>query len=382
MTLAITRQGAVDVVILYINVYFGGIMTRIVSAIISISLMLCNMISVGAIGIQEDIDTDIVVNEKYQFLYTEKKCDDHSIIREYNKSKNNALSYGNKTRNTASDNEMNYCRNVLRSLGKNQCFIDQLSIEDIEGYLQSEYIVSVESYMKVDDTGTRANVSKEEALAAAVVDPGFTPTQPNPEGSGYKDGAYYTSTDDYMRIMYIISYLGNGRYKFSIDAEWLNDPFFRFKDSLGACAQNIAIENDTRSGWYMYDNIMLINSNYTERRDVKIVLTNFQNAEGLGNWDGSGVVFDLADDSYLDLANYSYFNNHRIHYEFEGTIHQWQMETNFNTTAMYTHTQIAVNFSLTLSISTEGTGVGIGIEPVGANKKYFVELDSSIKHIP
>ena len=291
MTLAITRQGAVDVVILYINVYFGGIMTRIVSAIISISLMLCNMISVGAIGIQEDIDTDIVVNEKYQFLYTEKKCDDHSIIREYNKSKNNALSYGNKTRNTASDNEMNYCRNVLRSLGKNQCFIDQLSIEDIEGYLQSEYIVSVESYMKVDDTGTRAN-----------------------------------STDDYMRIMYIISYLGNGRYKFSIDAEWLNDPFFRFKDSLGACAQNIAIENDTRSGWYMYDNIMLINSNYTERRDVKIVLTNFQNAEGLGNWDGSGVVFDLADDSYLDLANYSYFNNHRIHYEFEGTIHQWQMD--------------------------------------------------------
>jgi hypothetical protein len=328
---------------------------------------------------------EIKINNKYAYTYTESVSANFQIIRQYCKQNPPALS-----RNAyvpyqacaeASSNE--YTKDVLRTLGMGEMFISQLSPSTIESYANSESITSIITYMKTDEFGNVVNIPEDEALSVTAIGPNIEQMLPPVEGfSGIVADKTQTSSDGYLRMALIISYEGQGIYKFSIDAEWLNSPYHRLKDTLGACAQNIAIENNTRSGWYMFDYAMCITGEYTTHENIKYNLTKFVNTQGNGNWDGSVVICDLANDSYIDRSNYTYYYNQRLHYEFKATIHQWETSTNFNATATYSQMQIAYGVTPAIEISTGGSGVSIGITADIAHKNYILELDNSITHTP
>lgn len=357
-------------------------MKKCICIILICALFWCCSPVVNAIESSEDI-SQTMNNVEYGFSYTEQVKDDYSIVRVYEKSQQSKLDGRSQSSIDQTEYVKQHTKAVLCSLGMGEEFIEQLSDEDITEYGASERITSIKAYLKTDAEGNVISIDEEEAMTVKAA-PGVE--EDIFDGDGGFPFWYEIDRDEdgYMEITYIVSYRGNGRYKFSIDAVWLMEPLWRLNDSLGACAQNFAIENNTRSGWYMYDQTTSMGGSKNEFLDQKVILSNFQNAEGPGNWDGSAVVFDLMDDFHVigSANDYTIYRNHRIHYEFEATIHQWQVTTNFNATATYTHTQIAIQGTPTVSIGTSGVDVSIGITPVGASKKYSVDLPSSISHVP
>lgn len=261
-------------------------------------------------------------------------------------------------------------------------FINELSEEDLEAYANSEFITSTVTYMKIDEHGSVITMPENEAQLLTTPGPNVEEDLPDDGGDFFSGGKIQNFNDDKLRITFIISYRGEGRYKFSIDAEWLDDPFWRFTDTLGACAQNFAIESSTRSGWYMCDQTVCNQGELLVHTDIKKTLTDFQNTEGNGNWDGSAVIFQLHPDVSVDFANYSMHTNHRIHYQFEATIHQWHIPTNFNATATYSQKRTTLTISPSISISATEMGVGIGLDVATFLEKYIVNLDNSIVHTP
>ena len=328
-------------------------------------------------------DAEIKKNNEYGFTYTEQVDEAHNTVRTYNKQENTVSNLA-RTATHGSDfgaSTEERTKAILTDLGMSPAFVSELTAEDLEEYANSTQIISVVTYQKTDAEGKVVNIPEEEALAYTRSRPNIEEMLPPMDGAGIA-AAESESWDDGLRINFVISYEGSGVYKFSINAEWFEDPTWRFTDSLGACAQNIAIENNTRSGWYKYDLFMMYAGNTYESNDEKETLTNYQNATGLGNWDGSAVIFDLHDSFVTDTYDMVLYSNHRVHYEFKATIHQWQSETNFDATATYSQRRIGATFSPSLSITSEEYVIGIGLNVTTFLKKYPVELGASIKHIP
>ena len=118
----------------------------------------------------------------------------------------------------------------------------------------------------------------------------------------------------------------------------------------------------------------------------KVDQTEFQNVRQ-GNWYGSALIVDLMDDNcYRDPGNgqligASYYD-HKMHYEFEGIIHQPGVETYFDTTATYSHLLIAVTSNTSVEISSSGPCVGIGISLDHQSELRYVELESPVHYLP
>lgn len=362
-------------------------MRKLIALLTAIILMVSFSGAVYAVPVHTQKPIRAYYNSEYGFVVTERDGESNTLVRSCERS----LNASSAARSVAAYNvnaEQNSeagTKALLSALGMGDEFIAKLSEEDLRGYAVSERIVSTVSYIKSDEDGNVTSVTEEEAESAAelygLILPPHVKDDDTPGGGG--DGATYT--DSYMKIVFIISYWGQGRYKFSVDATWLTAPAFRLTDSLGACAQNFTVENNTRSGWYSYTATVHTGESLIEY-DGETALSDFVNATN-GNWYGSAVRVDLMDDvnggDGSGMSTYVHYTNHMIHYEYFGTIHHSTLETSFNTTATYDHVTAVIVPDFSIDIFTANVSAGIGFNSFTMiNEPRLVELDHSIHYVP
>lgn len=255
---------------------------------------------------------------------------------------------------------------LLKQLGMGEDFIFGLSKESLNEFAKAKSIMSVTttSSFEQDDFNPLAR--------KAIIDETYF-------GEGeVASGNKYVSNfeDDHMRITYIVAYLGNREYKFSMDAEWLTMPIFRFTDSFGAISMNMTVINNSRSGWYSYDESIYTLINTTKNTiKCEISQSNMYNAVD-GNWYGSACEVDLPSSTYTDYTSIS-ITNYKVHYEFNGH-YNGEVGTYFNTIASYDHAEISIKLSDSLNISTAGGSFGIGLSIILSHTKRSAEYESDI----
>ena len=245
-------------------------------------------------------------------------------------------------------------------------FVAELSKETLNEFANAESIMCVTTINSFDENNFNASTRK------AIIDETYFGEGEVPLGEKYVSNF----KDDYMRITYIVAYLGDREYKFSMDAEWLTMPIFRFTDSFGAISMNMTVINDSRSGWYSYDESIYTLINTTENTiKCEIPQSNMYNAVD-GNWYGSACEVDLPSSTYSDYTSIS-ITNYKVHYEFNGH-YNGEVGTYFNTIASYDHAEISIKLSDSLNISTAGGSFGIGLSIILSHTKRSVEYESDI----
>lgn len=275
--------------------------------------------------------------------------------------------------------EINYeeTKELLLALGMEQDFIDKLADEDLETYSTSPQMIGTVSYVKIDAEDKVSYLSESVAIQEAeIVRKAVTEKieELRSETGAIQPLAQDTYEDSYMRVFYLVTYLGNGKYKFSTDARWLTMPFFRGKDSIGSCAQNGTVTNSTRSGWYEYDITYINNGKITyDDGGSNISSTYFKNAIN-GSWYGSAAIIDLPNDVHGQYSSILY-DNYKAHYEYTGHVNYPNSPSWFNTTGSYDHATIANSFTPSVSIDLDGPSGAIGLDITGSTDTRSAELE-------
>lgn len=363
-------------------------MKKVLSVIIAVVMLLSASTTAFAVESAEtstEAAVEVKYNSEYMFSYTEQTDANYRIVRTYTNESIDASANARTVSTmavdpTQSETSTERVKAILLSLGMGQDFIDMLSEEDLEDYANCEMMMGITSYTKEGADGNVENVPEEEALANARL--GSFPEQDLYDPSPGSGGAHSTvEIDSYMHIYYLVTYMGNGLYKFSVDATWLKSPVYRLTDSIGACAQNFAIQNATRSGWYMctvygYAMFEYYTNTYTTYFEDFYTVQN-------GNWDGSAAMFNLHDDYTSTEAAYSQIAyDHKAHYQFEAYVSYPSRDTYFNTTATYSHTLIWLEADPSISISAEESSVSIGLGLGDRSEDRVAEFASAIHYVP
>lgn len=358
-------------------------MKKCICLLLTLVLLISNFASVYATDYSPNDNVATLTDSRYGFAYTEYVDENNQTIRTYKKQQSVTRSSAVSADMSKSE-ELSHetTKALLASLGMEAGFIDKLSDQSLREYANSEEICVVSSYSKSDAEGNVTSVTKEEAEKAAEL----RAVVPTPDPGGYINTYETSFTDSYMYITYTVAYVGDGEYKFSVDAEWLTMPWFRGTDSLGACAQNMTVENNTREGWCSY---LMTTCDYGTQREYSIHEelidgrndVSFKNAVN-GNWYGSAVVFSLESDVNTDPANYVRFTDYRVHYEYYGRVTYPEQQTNFNTTASYCHTTVGIVISPGISISTSGASAAIAISATTFQDVRTAEFGTSIMYVP
>lgn len=368
----------------------GAILMKKLIALLTAVLMLLSVSgTIYAAPLTSQNDVRLCYNSEFDFTVAERDGENNTTVRTFERESNTSVAEMSVALESTGLSQAKKAETeaILSALGMEDEFIERLSDEALQQYSTSPQIISTVSYIKTDKNGNSVNVTKEEAEEATAGTRGLTlppHIYDGPTGGGEVEGYSGYEQDTYMKLVFVVIYLGNAQYKFSVDATWLTAPFMRLADTLGACAQNFTVENVTRSGWYSYDVIIenLINvTRYSQTNDFQ--QSDFQNAI-TGNWYGSAVLFHLRADAYALDPSYPsvYYVNHRIHYEYVGTVLYPSQECYFNTTATYEHTEIDIIPSLSIGISTAGPEATIGLEGTWSKDSWTVDFDTSIHYVP
>ncbi len=264
---------------------------------------------------------------------------------------------------------------LLLSLGADQTLIDNLTKEDLDEYSTSYQLVGVTTYTKTDADGNTVNLDEDVALRESSL------VRANQEQTRSSGDTSVTTEDSYMRIYYLISYKGGGEYWFSSNARWLTMPNMRFTDSLGSCAQNCTVVNNTRSGYYTYDEKATAYgsvTNKTHREDI----TTFKNAVN-GSWYGSIGIFSLPKDIINSTSSFRY-SNFFAHYEYRGHVNYPNEAMYFCTTSSYTHATIGVSVvpSAVIQFPKPKATAAIGIDVKGSVDIRTAEPETDIYYTP
>lgn len=361
----------------------------------------------------------ISVNSEAGFQITESVDTYNRVIRTY--QSNTGI---DQTR-SGGDSIVNVCddyaetKTLLLALGMEQDFVDALSDDKLEKYAASKQMTAVTAYTKTDENGNVTFISESEAVREAAIinaaekDNGeavlLAPKLQSEIGGSYlsfaergiskiknsisvpaggtvqtrKNNGNKVFQDSYMRIFFLVSYMGDGYYFYSTTATWLTMPFFRGKDSIGSCAQDCVINNGTRSGWYSYDETY-VNFNQVSNTTRKETLnsSNYKNAVN-GSWDGSAAIVNLPTDSSSNYTSVTY-NNFKAYYSYEASVKYPKEASRFNATAAYDHATVRIIItSPSISIDLKGNAsASIGLAFDKGKDSRVVELDEPIDYIP
>lgn len=325
-------------------------------------------------------------SKQFGYSYKQHSANDGRVIREYNKTERRP--------------SKEYCKSLLKDLGLRNSFISEMSDEDIAKVGQAESIVSTVTYTRTDLNGNVEIIDEQTALeaTASVYGAGDIVTD---DGIADMPGAemyHGHSEDTYMELCFMVYYMGNGLYHFTVDSTWLTTPLFRGWDSIGISSTHINIENSTRSGWFKYDThheasgllnsftneySLIVNFSYeTSQANSNGFISNCTN----GIWNGSGATFDLPNNSYYFDSETFYsesqtHSNFRAHFEFDGTIDLPATVVNFSALASYEHTTTKINITPSLEISSDGVNAVI-LSITTGHELYIADLDSSIQYTP
>lgn len=360
-------------------------MRKLTALLTAIILMVTFSGAVYAVPVYTQNSIRVYDNSEYDFTVTEQDGDNNTIVRIYERPKNTSAAAMSITPLNTTFDQDNRARTteLLSALGMDDAFIAKLSDEDLQGYAQSSQIVSAISYTKTDENGNVTNVTAEEAENAAELYSVTLPPHVKDDGTtgGTGDGA--TFIDSYMEITVVVAYWGSARYRFTIDAEWLTDPFYTLTDSIGICAQDMAVQNGTRSGWYSFTEVETV-SNVSTSNSNTVNLSHFYTVTN-GSWEGSAATVDLKS-TYIhnpemgdDRTTYT---DHLVHFQFDALVRQDEEALNFNVVGTYEHSKVYIWPDVSIGISSTGGAVSIGFDLITSKDTRNVEFDNSFRYVP
>lgn len=252
----------------------------------------------------------------------------------------------------------------LMALGIDANVIDKMSVTELQDYSNSVQITTIERYMKSDIDGNIEILPKEDAIAAAsqiVIN----------ETDNYRD--------QYMLVILTIAKIPNDRVRLTVDANWLTEPNFRGKDTLGACAKYVTVFNHSREGYLAYTVEQRSQSGAVIEASRKTKnISKFENASN-GQFYGAGMIFDLPNDTYAPsygVYEEAYTDFH-AHFTYDGEIELPDQRLNFNATGTYTHTTVSLTINPSLSISVNDSVGSISPSLIINKKCYTAQLEVS-----
>lgn len=336
---------------------------------ILLSILIIASLSMSAFATSSEDASETV---SVDFNMTETVDEYNRVVRTFERD------IGNNAQICSGEIDYSETKAILLAIGMEQDFIDKLSVDTLEIYRTSQQLVGITSYTKSDGNGNVEYVDEKVALEESAIINEAQKERAKRFTSGDKviqTRTQDTYEDSYMRVFYLVTYEGSGEYYYSTDARWLTMPFFRGKDSIGSCAQNATVTNNTRSGWYEYD-VTYINLGATTSSyyNASISSSNYKNAVN-GSWYGSAGIIDLPSDIYSDSYSVMY-TNYKAHYEYNGHVTSPASPSWFNTIGTYDHSTFTISFSPSVSIDTSGTvSASIGIDVVGVTEPRSEELE-------
>lgn len=348
---------------------------RIVS--LALALMMCFSLSTTAFATDTG-STRTIFNEMYGFVITETTNAEGHVIRTYCKQNSMARSYSLTNNDPYAETKA-----LLADMGMGSEFIAKLSNEQLERYANSPSLTSMSSYLRTDNENHTIFLDKETAIeeATAINEQKEHTTITQMTGSVtpyiYADEEY-----DYMSIYLLIMYDNDGVYNYTVDAQWLTMPDTRSTDSIGACADENGVINNTRYGWYEYDTATVSNSGSLVRDSVYGQISSFKQATN-GSWNGSVALVTLPKDTQTTLQ--AIINsNYRVHYEFDMKVKHHTQEVSFGATGAYSHADTNIILSSpSIGIDNEcSPSYSIGLEISQDVVEYIVELPTLIDYVP
>lgn len=323
-------------------------------------------------------------NPQYSYTYTKYTDSDGRTVCSYEKAETITTK-----RSSDTNDSISRTKSVLSDMGMSHTFIEALSPNCLIMYSNAEYITSITMFSKTDKNGNVTIVDEETARSQSKnINSSRVITFPedfgNGEGSGETPDYYYDTEIDnnFMKITHTVSVLGNGEFHYSVDAEWLTTPSYRYYDSLGICVSNNQVINGTASGWTKYNR-------YTDNNTSPTLVThsNYSNSiQQIVNGDWIGVGF-----KYLLPANdlvYSY-DQFSAHFEFKGRVNNPTTESFFNTTATYDHlhfdytiTDISLILTPDLEVTLSGNDTYISLDSIFSSQTITVPIALPIHHVP
>lgn len=318
-------------------------MKKIISVILAV--ILCFSLSVPAfattenlnVAPSEDAKVDFTLISEYPSGNVSEFIDSNKTIRIYTKD---AVPF-----NLEPTEEQT--KDILLELGMERIAAENLSDDEMEALNNSSTITATTSYVKVDENGNISYVSEEEALCEAA----------KIQANGY--AAQKTTQDNYMRVWHALSYLGNASYHVITDARWLNMPYWRSTDAIGACVQFLTITGGTQEGYYSYDTTTVTTTSNSKKSSGNIKITNIKSASK-GNFYGCAGLFNLPKDTDTSSKTVTH-SNLFAHFSYKGHMNFPTTTTYFNSTGTYIHVQIGVQITPSLTVSTTGTTGAISL---------------------
>lgn len=299
-------------------------------------------------------------------MITEQENENHQIIRRYEKE--------NVKRKSL---DLDEARALLIALGMDAETVNSLSDEKLQFASGCESIYSSESFIRISSDNHSEYVDRETALAEAAVRNEQEKVRIANLMQGIETTENWEATNDYIWMGYTVLHNGGGNYAYLLGARWITTPLWRGWDSLGSCAMNSSVVNESRWAEFKYD-ILTIDNGIATTSTYKSEPKNFQNAIN-GNWYGSGFTFHLP--SNVSNGNYyRLYSNISASYWYTGDVIYPTLESNFNTTGSYDHTYVALSFNPSLTISFTGVVPSIGINATISKETWFI--DFQIHYIP
>lgn len=343
-------------------------MKKFFSLLLAFATVLALALPASAAMAQPSGTEKIVEVDGYTFTITEMEDSNKRIVRSY---QNNA----NVNARTSVD--INETKSLLVALGMQRERVDDLSSATLREFAEGSEIYVATAYIKADMNNNVTPLDEATALREASALKNQQEAINLNRALGIAPTADYEDSfkDSYMRVDFAATYKRNGNYLYSVDGEWLTMPFFRGFDSIGACAMNGTVTNNTRAGNYGYD-ITYINGGKITYDSYfgPITNTNKKNAIN-GNWYGSAGVINLPNDVYGDYSSIIY-SNFFAHYEYQGHVTSPSEPRWFNAVGTYDHATISIAFDPSVSIDLNGNvSASVGLSLVGKTDSRSVEFE-------
>lgn len=358
-------------------------MKKLIAFLTAVMMLISVSGTIYAAPMTSQNDVRLRYNSEFDFMITERDGENNTTVRTFEReSSSPAVAMSLASENSElTEVKKAETEAILSALGMEDEFIERLSDEALQQYSTSPQIISTVSYIKTDADGNSTNVTKKEAEeAAAGTRSLILPPHEYDGPTGGTDSYYNYEEDTYMKLVLIVSYSGDGEYKFSVDAIWFTRPPAFYVDAIGACAQSIAVKNSSRYGWYIYTTI--VDTGFSVSQEQHTVMfgegdsTFFNPVQG--EWYGSGATFVRPSENGL----FTEYINRKAHYEFIGAVRHPSLETNFNVTAAYECATRYVAPTAGLDLANESIGMSIGFTDGIAVMPWRVSLDTYISYVP
>ena len=196
-------------------------------------------------------------------------------------------------------------------------------------------------------------------------------------------------TKDNVYLSVSVQELGDGYYYYTVEAHWMSMPSYRGIDSLGVCADETSIINETKTGWISYDeNIyevgLLGKGDIIDSNPIKQDLSDLSTVIS-GDWQGVGVQFELPKNKSpfnSDAWAFVEYSSLVVHLEFKAKLTFWEEPTSFNVIGSYHHSTISYTIKPTLSMQNKSGTMAIAISENSETIPIIAELDNPIDYIP